>query len=188
MKVERIETTSFIYHSAISACGKADKYEEAVQLLEEMKQRKVERTCVTYSLMIGACKKGGRWEEALRFLSDMENDNNAGVRVDTDEGVSQPGGFLIANTLVYGAVISVCVDSQQWGLALELLERMEVLGVQRNVVTYNTVIEALSNAGITYTYICSPPLYPVLLTFIIDLHNFLSITFTSCALACIISC
>jgi pentatricopeptide repeat protein len=150
MKTERIETTSFIYHSAISACGKADRYDEAVELLKEMKQRRVERTCVTYSLMISACKTGGRWEEALRFLSDMEKDDNAGVKLndDSDEKVvSRPGEFLRANTLVYGAVISVCVESQQWGLALELLERMEVLGVQRNVVTYNTVIEALSNAG-----------------------------------------
>lgn len=149
MKQEGIETTSFIYHSAISACGKVDRYDEVLRLLDEMKQRFVERTCVTYSLMISACKKGGRFEEALRYLHDMEQDSNNGVRI-SDSGANETikvGVPLTANTLVYSAVISVCVESQQWGLALELLERMELLGVQRNVVTYNTVIEALSNAG-----------------------------------------
>ena len=56
---------------------------------------------------------------------------------------------LQPDTIVYSSVISVFVASQQWGLALELLERMEKLGIQRNVVTYNTVIEALSNANET---------------------------------------
>jgi hypothetical protein len=36
--------------------------------------------------------------------------------------------YLKADTIAYSFAISVCVESQQWGLALELLERMELTG------------------------------------------------------------
>lgn len=38
------------------------------------------------------------------------------------------------------------VDSKQWNLALELLEEMETTGIPKNIVTYNSVIEALDTA------------------------------------------
>ena len=162
MKAEGVITTSFVYHSAISACGKAGRLDRAVELLEEMKERKVERTSVTYSLLMNACRRSGEWVRALQFIEDMELDFNSGVCRTNSDSTSQPPdtdthsvcpadsvGGLKADTIVYSTAISVCVGSQQWGLALELLERMEQLNIPRNVVTYNTVIEALSNAGET---------------------------------------
>ena len=79
MKEAELTTSTFVYHCAISACGKAGKYEMTLELLDEMKERRVERTTVTYSLLINACKKSGYWEEALKFLSLMEQDFNEGV-------------------------------------------------------------------------------------------------------------
>jgi pentatricopeptide repeat domain-containing protein 1 len=158
MKAEGVVTTSFVYHSAISACGKAGRLDRAVELLEEMKQRNVERTSVTYSLLMNACRRSGEWVRALQFIEDMELDFNSGVCKTNSDIISQPTDSvcpaeiaegLKPDTTVYSTAISVCVGSQQWGLALELLERMEQLHIPRNVVTYNTVIEALSNAGET---------------------------------------
>lgn len=158
MKAEGVATTSFVYHSAISACGKAGRLDRAVELLNEMKERKVERTSVTYSLLMNACRRSGEWIRALQFIDDMELDFNSGVCKTNSVNVSQlsdadcPAESLVGlkpDTIVYSTAISVCVGSKQWGLALELLERMEQLLIPRNVVTYNTVIEALSNAGET---------------------------------------
>ena len=153
MKREEIVTSTFVYHSAISACGKAGRLEEAMKLLEEMKVRKIERSSLTYCLLMNACRRSGEWERAIQLLKDMELDFNDGieiseVRSDSLEGLNGTGEkvYLKPDTIAYSSAISVCVVSKQWGLALELLERMEELGIQRNVVTYNTVIEALSNA------------------------------------------
>jgi pentatricopeptide repeat domain-containing protein 1 len=158
MKAEGVATTSFVYHSAISACGKSGRLDRAVELLEEMKERKVERTSVTYSLLMNACRRSGEWVKALQFIEDMELDFNSGVCKTNSDNIPKPSDSdcparspegLRPDTIVYSTAISVCVGSQQWGLALELLERMEQLLIPRNVVTYNTVIEALSNAGET---------------------------------------
>jgi pentatricopeptide repeat domain-containing protein 1 len=153
MKSEGVETSTFVYHSAISACGKAEKLEEAMKLLEEMKFRKIERTSLTYCLLMNACRRSGEWESAMQLLKDMELDFNDGVElsVDVNDGVDGSNAVrerqsVKPDTIAYSSAISVCVVSKQWGLALELLERMEEQGIQRNVVTYNTVIEALSNA------------------------------------------
>ena len=147
MKSEGVATSSFVYHSAISACGKAGRLDKCIELLEEMKERKVERTTVTYSLLMNACRRSGEWERALQFLVDIEQDFK---EVPEESGnVLSIREALKPDTIVYSTAISVCVGSQQWGRALELLERMEELDITRNVVSYNTVIEALSNADET---------------------------------------
>lgn len=147
MKSEGVATSSFVYHSAISACGKAGRLDKCIELLEEMKERKVERTTVTYSLLMNACRRSGEWERALQFLVDIEQDFK---EVPPENGnMLSIREALRPDTIVYSTAISVCVGSQQWGRALELLERMEELDITRNVVSYNTVIEALSNAGET---------------------------------------
>ena len=157
MKAELIPTSSFVYHSVISACGKAGMYDTALSLLDEMKKRGVARTEMTYSLMIGSCKREGKWQEALRLLSEMASDDN---RNSSNEAADQqtmgddavPSDLTVRlqpDTIAYSSAIAVCVDSKQWGVALELLEMMESAGISRNVVTYNTVIEALSAAGET---------------------------------------
>jgi pentatricopeptide repeat protein len=155
MKAEGIPTSSFIYHSVISACGKGGKYETALSLLDEMKVRGVARTEVTYSLMIGSCKREGRWQEALRLLAEMESDDNSSSKAAEQPAVGDEAaagdhtGRLQPDTIAYSSAIAVCVNSNQWEVALTLLEKMESAGISRNVVTYNTVIEALSSAGET---------------------------------------
>jgi len=150
---EGVAVGSYVYHSAISACSRAGQFDRAVALLDDMKQRGVPRTGVTYSLLIGACKAGGRWRDALRFLADMEADvdvDGGNGDGDCDNGNHDDANDnAAASTVAYSSAIAVCVASKQWEVALELLEKMEGAGVERNVVTYNTVIEALSAAGET---------------------------------------
>ena len=159
MKAEGVPAGSYVYHSAMAACSRAGLLDRAVALLHEMKELGVPRTGVTYSLLIGGCKAGGRWQDALRFLADMEDDvrttNSGEVAADGSasdgdgDGDGEGDTSMRPDTVAYSSAISVCVASKQWEVALELLEKMEGAGVQRNVVTYNTVIEALSAAGET---------------------------------------
>jgi pentatricopeptide repeat protein len=57
---------------------------------------------------------------------------------------------LPPDTFTYSTAISVCVEGKQWLLALELLEKMEHKNIHRNIITYNTVIEALEASGESY--------------------------------------
>ena len=154
MKVRYVERTTVTYSLLITACKRAGLWDEALEYLNLMeldcnegvhiKQQPDSSTVVSNNINT---KNGG---------SDKSNDYSTSQnnKINTVNPVpnSLPRGVNAAlkqDTLVYSSAISVCVESKRWGTALELLERMEELSIPRNVVTYNTVIEALYNANET---------------------------------------
>ena len=60
-----------MYTSAISALGRVRACEEAVALLETMRQRALRPNVISYSAATSACEKGGQWQRALELLEGM---------------------------------------------------------------------------------------------------------------------
>jgi pentatricopeptide repeat protein len=143
---EKLMVNTGMYNAAIAACGRHASFDICKALFGEMKERGIPRTITTYNLMIGACKKEGRWRFAVKYLNDARKERNEDTIYPMGLSPNQQPGPLSLTTATYSAAISVCVGSKEWNLALELLEEMEELEIPRNIVTYNTVIEALDAA------------------------------------------
>eukprot|EP01038_Epipyxis_sp_PR26KG_P004552 gene4552-6424_t len=150
------------YNSVISAHGKANGYAAVKSFFIEMVKNKIPRSIQTYNALIRACKTDGNWQRAISLIDEMQMDTNT-VKInytsnEVDLFVSGSSDLqtnldvlkienntqkLSPDTVTYSTAISVCVESKQWSLALDLLLSMEELNITRNIITYNTVIEAL---------------------------------------------
>ena len=58
MVSERLMPNVVTYSAAISACGKGQKPQQALHLLQELQLRGLLQDVVTYSAAISACEKG----------------------------------------------------------------------------------------------------------------------------------
>lgn len=92
------------YNAAISACGKAGKWEQAINLLLEMKKVGVPPDVISYNTAISACEKAGKWEQAISLLGEMKK-----ARVHPD-------------VISYSAAISACGNAGKWQKAIRILE------------------------------------------------------------------
>ena len=162
MKREGYSPSATVYNSIIACRGYMVGYNAARAVYEEMGEAGVSRSTVTYNNLITACRKEGWYREAVDILRNMStyttDDTSITPTFDLTDTHTTPGNSLDGytslpivkpDTVSYSACISVCIDSKQWSLALELLQEMEEKDISRNVITYNTVIEALTNAGET---------------------------------------
>ena len=59
------------YNAAISACGKGQQWQQALELFDEMVQKGWEPNMITYSVTISACGKGEQWQRSLGFFDEM---------------------------------------------------------------------------------------------------------------------
>ena len=69
--LHRGRLTMHMYTSAISALGRVHACEEAVALLETMRQRALTPNVISYNAATSACKKCGQWQRALEVLEGM---------------------------------------------------------------------------------------------------------------------
>lgn len=113
-------------------------WECALALLRRMREDGIVPDVATYSATISACESAGEWQRALGVLQAMMNDEDD---LDNDQS--------LLNLYCFNAAISACEKGHAWVEALELYERMLEIGgsVQPNVVTLNSLLESLENAG-----------------------------------------
>jgi len=76
MKNHDVEPDVISYNAAISACEKAQKWQEAEKLFQEMLSSAsdsvaVEPNVITYNALLSAYEKGHQWEKALKVLHSM---------------------------------------------------------------------------------------------------------------------
>ena len=79
----------------ISACEKGSQWQEALRLLEEMKENNIAPNTVTYNAVISACQKASQWQEVLRLFEEMKENN------------------ITPDTITFSAAISACEFSKK---------------------------------------------------------------------------
>eukprot|EP00435_Cladocopium_sp_Y103_P027881 s2612_g6.t3 len=112
--------------AAINACEKGQRWSEAIQLLQILRQRQ-EADVPSFNAVLSCLEKGGRWRQALQLFQDM---------VEAD---------LRPNDISFNSLISACEG--RWFLALHLLEAMPRHGVAGDVISFSAVLRSLEKAG-----------------------------------------
>ncbi|CAE7712806.1 EMB2654, partial [Symbiodinium sp. CCMP2456] len=122
---------SVSYSATITACGRSSRWEWAVWLLAELRQKgrkHVEagrRWAVAYHAAVQACRPRGRWEEALSVLGAMRLEGR---------GADRP---------TFTAVVSVLQADGRWRLSLGILEEMQESRLEADIATYREAIMTL---------------------------------------------
>ena len=112
------------YASALAACGQAQRWIDAVALLQEAQHLQLQTNIVALSSAISACEKAGQWLKALQLLGDMQT---SGIE---------------PSTIAYNAAISACEKSCRWTHALSLFSEMASLSLSRSAITQSASIAA----------------------------------------------
>jgi pentatricopeptide repeat domain-containing protein 1 len=113
-EMEEGEKSAFTYSLVIEGLGKAGGWEEAREVLYEMRRRGVQPSVGCYSSAINALGKAGRAREAMDLLREMKQEGEGGR-----EGGVRP------NAVVYTAAIDACARRGMVEEAVGLLREME---------------------------------------------------------------
>ena len=71
VKDKKLTLDSYLYTAVMEACS----WQQALELLIEMKNNGIEPSEVTYSVAIKACGAAGQWQKALELLETMRKQN-----------------------------------------------------------------------------------------------------------------
>jgi pentatricopeptide repeat domain-containing protein 1 len=113
-------------------------WEIALALLRRMKEEGLIPDIHTYSSVISACEAAGQWQRALGVLQSI-------IDEEASESDAQPTSL---NLYCWNAAISACEKGGAWVECCDLYERMlETESFMPNVVTMNSLLEALDNNG-----------------------------------------
>lgn len=159
----------YAYSAAISACARCDQYEEAIRLLDRMKQSTIKPNTWVYNTVISACvssskkNRNDRIAMALSLLDDMQRDYEEGslstapdtVTYNTALAVMEGMGTVFRDEK--GRRICEFRSSEQdaWvpseNLISEMLQKMRSKGIARDALTYHNAIKASkSDSGIIF--------------------------------------
>ncbi|CAE8631246.1 unnamed protein product [Polarella glacialis] len=152
------------YNAAMSACGNAGQWQEALRLLSTMPATNLFPSEVSYAQAISACRLRGQWQTALGLFSTMpdmdvipsETSYNAAIGTLGDEGQwllalrilnAMPALKLLPDKISYISAIRACDKGGQWEVALVLLSAMPDQDVLPNEYHYTVAIRACGHAG-----------------------------------------
>ncbi|CAI5463327.1 unnamed protein product [Closterium sp. Yama58-4] len=146
MKTLGIRPDHFTWSGLASALARAGEFDRAMALFEHMGEREgLQPTLVVCNCALLACQHKAKWQRALQLLWRMER---MGVQADVRSysmvirTCELAGGWLSA--LSHGCALLACQHKAKWQRALQLLWRMERMGVQADVWSYSMVILCLS--------------------------------------------
>eukprot|EP00435_Cladocopium_sp_Y103_P001917 s4561_g1.t1 len=117
----------FSFSSAISACEKCGRWEQALELLGAQLQWDILPDGVSYNSAISACEKAAKWELALFVSEEM------------------PKAQLLPDVVTYNSAIAACESCGVWAKALELLDLMDQVGHFWGV--WNSVLDFVMEVG-----------------------------------------
>ena len=124
-----VAPNAICFNSAIDACARAGRSDEAIELLQRMTAAGVAPNEISYTTAIKACEKAGQAERAVQLLSEMRS-----------RGV-EPG------TRSYSAAISACEKGRDWQAAARVLAEMREHGVKMDAIASKAAILTLCKAG-----------------------------------------
>jgi pentatricopeptide repeat protein len=112
------------YVELIMEHAHAKQWQQALEVLTEMRQLSIEPNVACFTALISACDKGKQPEKALELFDTM-----------LKEGVEP-------TVVTYNALISACSNGLMPETALEKCAEMKERGLTPNVVTYTSLIRA----------------------------------------------
>jgi len=116
---------------AINACGRAENWQHALLVMEEMPQRKFHPDFETYQSAAFACKRSGKWQEALALIMRAQDEKKG-------------------NKESYSIAMSACADGEAWQAAIALLDGANDSPfdeVSKDMPFYGIAILAAGRAG-----------------------------------------
>jgi len=122
-RIAQREVDSSLYNRLLSKLCSSNTLDEAVALMDEMRNGGLEVDEVAYTSIVAALGSRGQLDRAFRVLADME-ERNCGR------------GDLGA----YSAIISACGRLGQFDRASEVFTRVEKLGLKPTVAMYNAML------------------------------------------------
>ena len=148
MKKEGVEPDAYSYSGAISACASAGRWEEALDLMAQMKKGgpKTRPNRITYTAAISACGRAGEWEHALRLFDEMRNDG------------------LQADRISYNAVVSALRIGMQPDKAYEIWGEMCGRSLKKQGGSSNAKAGTKSKTKAYATATSDPKLSPDIIT------------------------
>lgn len=121
--------TVYTYSALISAYGRSGYYEEAIGVFEMMKNQGLRPNLVTYNAVIDACAKAG---VNFKVVSDIFHEM-------LSNGVSP-------DRITFNSMLAVCKGGL-WEEARNLFDEMGYRGIEQDVFTYNTLLDAICKGG-----------------------------------------
>ncbi|CAM9256415.1 unnamed protein product, partial [Chrysoparadoxa australica] len=116
------------YNSVVSWYCKAELYEEALDLLDEMHSLNMTPDTICFNSAIAACGRLGRVNTAMELLHKLES-------------VGHP------DLISYNTAIDACARAHQFDEAMALLDSAIQRGLQPDHVSFGAIIEACGRAG-----------------------------------------
>jgi pentatricopeptide repeat protein len=157
---------TFCLTTAIAACAACGKTDEALALLAHMRDKGLECTVFTYNAAMFACAKTGRWRDALNVFEVMRSHISQGGSadqrlfigaIDNRPARDESADELFAMTeedgrrVMQSTLLDLSAVSEEVMEATEDTEEYESSYMESfniaNIVTYNTLIEALGEGG-----------------------------------------
>ena len=125
------ENTSVVaYNKAIHACGKSQKWQQALQLLRHLQSENVRPSTVTYNSAIGACDKGNQWTRSLRLLQELFEQ------------------ALLCTEVTYLAVIGASANAAKWQSAFAIFHDLTRTQLECTPVACNAALGSCIAAGL----------------------------------------
>ncbi|KAK7340727.1 hypothetical protein VNO77_21438 [Canavalia gladiata] len=122
--------TVYTFSAMISALGKNKRFPEAVRLFWNMRFVGLKPNLITYNAIIDGGAKGEMdFDMVVTFFHEM---------VASGE---------IPDRCTYNSLLKTCVPKGRWQLCKELMDEMERKGIEHDVYTYNTYLDALCKGG-----------------------------------------
>jgi pentatricopeptide repeat protein len=108
------------FNNEISRLGKEGRWQEALQMLEEMEKAGFKATVVSYNAAMSSLNKNGQAGQALGLF----------------DRVFSPFTHLPADSFSYATALSACIKTRNWQRVFALFDRMEGEGIEANAYHY----------------------------------------------------
>ena len=112
-------------------CKREKKWQEAVAVLDDMRESGHTLGTVSYNAVIDACGKAKQVDKCLELFDQLHKAGN------------------VPDAVTYTALIDACGRCGMIDRAFSLLGSMRTAHVEPNLITYNALIHACANAGAT---------------------------------------
>ena len=128
------------YNTCIMSCARDGNghWEDANNLLMQMRERGLTPTIRTYNACLASCAKGGHWRSALDLLDEL---NTPAAREERTAADAE------TDVLNFNAAISACARGGTWRDALGVLDKMESYGSAPTSSSYQLAMQAVAAAG-----------------------------------------